>query len=245
MNALSQYGQLVSLALRQNRDEVAIIAVLQLVMTLGFVVGFGYFIQDISDRHALFLTTGTATNVLVTSALVSVPQVLSQSKAQGRLDYMLSLPISRDLYLPSMISYVAITTLPGMIFAIVFGAWYCDLSLSLDPLFLVVVPLTLFSMAGVGVAFGVLSPNPNLTNAISNLTIFYVLLFAPILIPKEQLPGLLRGLSTVLPTTYAAEAMRGALTDLAGTNLVRSIATLGAFAVASLTASAVSVRRRA
>ncbi len=244
MKALAQYFDLVSLALKQNRDEAIFIAVIQIMMTLGFVVGFGYFIDDISNRHALFLTTGTATNVLVTSSIVGLPQILSQSKRQGRLEYMLALPISRELYLASMVSYLAITTIPGMVLAVAFGAWYYDLSLALDPLIILVVPLTVVSMAGVGVAVGILSPNPNLTNAIANLTIFYVLLFAPILIPAEQLPGILRGLSTFLPTTYAADAMRGAATDLAGTHLLRSISVLAGFAVVSLGASAASVRRR-
>jgi ABC-2 type transport system permease protein len=244
MSSLRQYGQLVSVGLRQNRDEVAFIAVIQVAMTLGFVVGFGYFIHNVSERQALFLTTGTATNTLVTVALVGLPQILSQSKAQGRLDYFLALPISRELYLAAQVTYVVITALPGILFALVFGAWHYDLSLSIDPLVLAVVPLSMFSLAGVGVAIGVLSPHPNITNAFSNFAIFYVLLFAPILIPKEQLPALLQNVSTVLPTTYAADAMRGALTDLPGTHLVRSMTIMAGFTVVSLAASAVSVRRR-
>lgn len=244
MSLLRQYGQLVLLGLRQNRDEVVFIGVIQLVMTFGFVVGFGYFIHNVSERQALFLTTGTATNTLVTVALVGLPQILSQSKAQGRLDYLLSLPISRELYLAAQVTYVAITALPGVVFAVAFGAWHYGLSLSVDPLVLAVVPLCMLSLAGVGVAIGILSPHPNVTNAFSNLAIFYVLLFAPILIPREQLPALLRHIATVLPTTYAADAMRGALTDLPGTHLARSMAVMAGFTVVSLAASAVSVRRR-
>ncbi len=244
MRLVRQYGQLVLLGLRQNRDEAVFIGVIQLAMTFGFVVGFGYFIHDVSERQALFLTTGTATNTLVMVALVGLPQVLSQAKAQGRLDYLLSLPISRELYLAAQVTYVVITALPGVVFAVVFGAWHYDLSLSVDPLVVVVVPLSMLSLAGVGVAIGVLSPHPNVTNAFSNLAVFYVLLFAPILIPKEQLPALLRHLATVLPTTYAADAMRGALTDLQGTHLGRSMLVMAGFTVVSLGVSAVSVRKR-
>lgn len=244
MSALRQYAVLVLVGLRQNRDEVAFIAVIQLSLTLGFVVGFGYFIHDVSERQALFLTTGTATNTLVTVALTGLPQILSQAKAQGRLDYFLSLPISRELYLAAQVTQVAITALPGIVFAIVLGVWHYDLSLSVDPLVLLVVPLSMLSLAGVGVAIGVLSPHPNVTNAFSNLFVFYILLFAPILIPREQLPWLLRNVATVIPTTYAADAMRGALTDLPGTHLARSMAILAGFAVVSLAMSAAAVRKR-
>lgn len=245
MNALRQYGLLVHLAIRQNRDEVMFMVVLQVAMTLGFVIGFGYFIHDVSERQALYLTTGTATNTLITMALVGLPQILSQSKAVGRLEFMLALPISRELYLAAQVSYVAIMATPGITLAMLLGAWHYDLSLAPDPLLVVAIPLCVISLAGVGVAVGLLSPNPNLTNALSNLTIFYMLLFAPIMIPREQLPALLRGLSTFLPTTYAADAMRGALTDLPGTHLGRSIVVMCCFAAVSLGAGALSVRRRA
>jgi ABC-2 type transport system permease protein len=84
-----------------------------------------------------------------------------------------------------------------------------------------------------------------LTNAITQLLIFYVLLFAPVLIPKEQLPEALQALAVIFPTTYAADAIRATVTDLPGTHLARSLLLLAGFAVLSLAASSIVVRRRA
>ena len=82
------------------------------------------------------------------------------------------------------------------------------------------------------------------TNAITQLTIFYVVFFAPILLPKEQLPSLLEHVSTYMPTTYAADAMRASLTDLPGTNLGKDLAVLAAFATGSLALASTTIRRR-
>lgn len=244
MSRLRQYLDLVRLALLMNRQEAVFIAVIQVAMAVGFIVGFGYFIPGISERQALFLTTGTATNTAVTMALVGVPNMLSQGKAEGRLDYYLTLPVSRELFLLSQMTFVALTVIPGIAFTLGLGAWYYDLSLSLSPGVFAALPLAMASLAGAGIALGVLSPHPVLTNAVTNLTMFYVLLFAPILIPKDQLPALLQHTAIILPTTYAADAMRASLTSLEGTHLGRSLLVMAAYSLLSLGATAASIRKR-
>ena len=244
MSGLHQYVDLVRMTLRMNRREVLFIAFLQVVMSVGFIVGFGYFIPNISDRQALFLTTGTATNTAVTVALLGLPNTLSQGKAEGRLDYFLTLPISREIYLLAEVSYVALAALPGVVFTVALGFWYYDLPFVFQPAVLAALPLAITSLAGAGIALGLFLPYPVLTNALTNLIFFYVLLFAPILIPREQLPALLQHTATLLPTTYAADAVRASLTHLQGTHLARSLLVMAGFSVVSLGAASLSIRRR-
>lgn len=139
---------------------------------------------------------------------------------------------------------MALLSLPGTALAVVFGAWYYDLSLTVHPAVALVAILSVFSLAGVGVAMAVLSPFQQLTNMLTQLVIFYVLLFAPVLIPREYLPSLLQHVSTFLPPTYVADAMRGSLTDLPGTHLGRSLLVMAGFAALSLGACAAAFRRR-
>lgn len=244
MKWLRQYLDLVRMALLQNREELAFLMAMQVAMSFGFIFGFGYFIGDVSDRQALFLTTGTATNTTVTIALVGLPNVMSQGKVQGRLDYFLTLPISRELYLLGEVTYVALAASPGILFTLLLGWLHYGLEFSVQPWVLLALPLAMSSLAGAGIIVGVFSPHPMLTNIITNLTIFYVLLFAPVLIPRDQLPALLQHTATFLPTTYAADAVRGSLTSLEGTHLERSLLVLGGFSTVSLAAAAVSIRRR-
>ncbi len=244
MNAASQLFELTKLTLLSLRQGAVFVTMVQVVLTVGLVLGYGYLIPDISETAALYVTTGAATNATVTIALVVLPQFLAQAKQEGRMDFMLTLPISREVYLLSQVATTMILATPGTILAVAFGAWHYDLSLDVSPWLPVVIVLGIASLAGVGVTVVMLSSHFQVTNAITQLVIFYVVFFAPILLPKEQLPELLQTVSTVMPPTYAADAMRASLTDLPGTDLYRDLVVLSGFALVSLTLSAASIRRR-
>ncbi len=244
MSAVRQYRDLLGIQLRSMRDEVPMIAVIQIVLALGLVLGMGYLIPNISKSSATFLVTGTATQSFVTMGLVMLPQMMAQSKAEGRIEYFLTMPISREAYLLAIITVVAITALPGVAFTLAFGAWHYHLSLGFEPAFLLVMVLCVVSLAGVGVAMAMFSPHQQLVNATTQLIIFYVLFFAPVLLPASQLPDLLQHTAKVAPPTYAADGVRATLTDLPGTNLGKDLAVMSGFAVASIALSAFAIRRR-
>ncbi|MBI5948535.1 MAG: ABC transporter permease [Chloroflexi bacterium] len=244
MTPVRQYFDLLRIQYMMNRQMVAIISIIQAAMTVGLILGFGYYIPDINKTQALFLTVGAATQTVVTIGVIMLPQKLSQEKSEGLLDYFLTLPIGRENYLLAEVSFVALMTFPGTIFAVAFGAWHYDLSLSVNPVVIVAAVLAVFSLAGLGVAMPLLSPYQQLTNALTQLLTFYILLFSPVLMPKEQLPWLLQKVAVVMPPTYAADAMRASLTDLPGTHLARSLLVMAGFGAVFLGASAMSIRRR-
>lgn len=244
MTYLRQFVELVTLHLKILRSGIWFIIMVQVVLSMGMIFGFGYLIPNVSETTALYLTTGTATQAFVTVGLVMLPQFLSEAKTLGRFEYFLTLPISREVYLLAVVCVVAIMAIPGVVFAVALGTWHYDIPITFSPLVIPVALLTFLSLAGIGVAMAVLSPHQQLTNALTQLIIFYVIFFAPVIIPREQLPSLLNHISVVMPPTYAADAVRATLTELPGTHLGRSMAVLGVFAVASLTTSAAMVRRR-
>lgn len=245
MNFLRQYRELVAMQIRMSRADAIMIAVVNVAMTLGLVLGIGYIVPNISKVTATYITTGTATQTLVNVGLVMLPQMLSESKQVGRLDFLLTLPISREAYLLSQVTAVGLFALPGVAFAVAFGWWNYDLSFHVDPLVVVVAILAVLSLAGAGVAMAIISPHPQVTNAVTQLVIFYVLFFAPVLVPSEQLPWLLQKTALVMPPTYAADAVRATLTDLPGTHIARSLLVMSGFAAGSLALSAAMIRRRA
>ncbi len=244
MTWFTQYRDLVSMQLRSMRNELWFAAMIQVVLSVGLVIGFGFLIPDVSETTALFLVTGTATQAFVTIGLVMLPQLLAQAKEAGRIEYFLTLPISREAYLLALVTVVALMALPAVAFTVVLGAWHYDISFTFEPAFIAVALLAVFSLAGVGVAMAVYSPHQQVTNALTQLIIFYVLFFAPVLLPKEQLPELLQFTSNFAPPTYAADGVRATLTDLPGTHLARSLWVMSGFAAGSLVLSAVAMRRR-
>jgi len=244
VKAIRQYYDLVAMQMNSMRGDNVFIAILQVALSLGLVVGMGYLIPNISKPTAMFLVTGTATQAFVTTGLVMLPQMLSQAKADGRLEYFLTLPISREGYLLSQITMVAITSFPAVFFTVIFGAWHYDLSFSVNPGFALVMVLCVLSLAGVGVAMAMYIREPTVVNAVTQLIIFYVLFFSPVLLPAAQLPPALQFTSKLAPPTYAADGVRATLTDLPGTNLGKDLVLMSGFAAGSIALSAFAIRRR-
>ena len=104
--------------------------------------------------------------------------------------------------------------------------------------------LSVFSMAGLGVAMAVYSPHQQVTNALTQLLIFYVLFFSPVLVPRTQLPSVLANAAKAMPTTYSADAVRATITDLPGTHLGQSLVFMAAYSVISLALCSFAIRRR-
>jgi ABC-2 type transport system permease protein len=238
------YLELVRFQLLTNRNDIWFMGMIQVAFSVGFVLGFGYIIPDITKDTALFITIGSATQSIIMVALVGTPQMLAMAKAEGRLDYFMTLPISREAYLLAIATQIALVTLPGIIFAVVLGWLRYDLTLSIDVAVVAVVPLAMLSLAGAGIAMAILVPHQQLTNALTQLLIFYVIFFAPVLLPKEQLPEFLQFTAKLLPPSYAADGMRATLTDLPGTQLGQSLAAMAGFSALSLGAASLAVRRR-
>jgi ABC-2 type transport system permease protein len=87
--------------------------------------------------------------------------------------------------------------------------------------------MTSFSLASLGMAVGSLVKSVGMIEAITNLLTFVVLLGAPVFIPKESLPRALQVFGYALPPTYAARALRSALTGRIDTAFFADAAVLG------------------
>jgi len=244
MKGFRDYAELVRFQLLTNRNEMWFFGLIQVAFSVGFVLGFGYIIPDITKDTALFITIGSATQSIIMVGLVGLPQMLAMAKAEGRLDYFMTLPISREAYLLAMVTQVAIMSLPGIVFAVALGWLRYDLDISVQAAVLAVVPLAIMSLAGAGIAMAVLIPHQQLTNMMTQLLIFYVIFFAPVLLPKEQLPEALQFTAKFLPPSYVADAMRATMTNLPGTQLGQSLLAMAGFSLLALGAASAAVRHR-
>jgi ABC-2 type transport system permease protein len=239
-----QFAILADVQVRSMRNDFWFVMVLQVSFSLGLVLGLGYMVPDISKETATYLTIGAATQTFVTVGLVMLPNFISEAKQDGRLEYFLTLPIGREAYVFSMLAVVAAMALPGVVVTLVLGWARYGIGYSVDPTVVVVGLLSMLSLSGVGVALAMVSPHQQVTNSFTNLIIFYVLFFAPVLVPSSQLPWVLQKTALVMPPTYAADGMRATLTHLPGTHLGESLVVMAGFAVASVVLSAVMIRRQ-
>lgn len=216
----------------------------QLFTGVGTVIGLGFFLPEIDPMSALFLATGAPTLTLVTLGLVLVPQMVADAKAKGSFDYMWSLPIPRLAFLAADLTIWILVVLPGVFLALLVGALRYDFTLSVSPLAVPAFLLVILMATGIGYAIAHLSPRAELVTVITNFIIFCLFLFSPINFPVERLPNWLATIHKALPVKYAADAVRGTLTDLPIEGLGQAFLVLALWCLFGLGLTYVVVTRR-
>jgi len=195
-----------------KRPLLAITAAIEIAIALAVVVGMSFLFTEIDPLTARFLTTGAATIILLTIGIVLVPQIVAMGRTEGTFEYMWSLPIPRMVYMAADATIWVLLSLPGMVLALVIGAAYYDFGLEVSALVVPAVLLIAATGISIGSAFSHAVPRPEIAHLISQVNIFFVLLFSPINYPIERLPGWFQAVHEVLPMKYMADLMRGTLT---------------------------------
>ena len=238
------YRMMVRWELTALRLVLPVAAMVQILSGAGFVLALGLFFGQVPPRAALFVSTGVLVITLVTIGLVLGPQLIAQQKAEQTYEFLWSLPVPRTTAALAWVTTNLILGLPGMAVALVVALLRYDLDLHVSPAVLPAVLLTLFTGTMIGYAAAHALGNPLLIAAITQLLIFVIIGFSPINFPADQLPGWLAAVHRWLPLAPMADTVRAGLTEGVITNVTRSYLVLGAWAAASLGATALVLGRR-
>jgi len=240
---LRSYFLMLKWVFLNNRTWLSLNLAVQIGIAFGFVYGMSFFYPAITPDIAKYLTTGAPTIILLTVGLVMGPQIIAMMRQEGTFDYIWSLPVPRMAHVAADATNMFGSTLPGIALAVVLGAMHFDFALNISPL--IVPAVFLISMCGtfVGYSMAFAVPKPMMVNVITQIIIFIVMMFSPVMYPVSQLPGWLQAIHKVLPIQYMADLMRGTLTDLP-VNLARAFAITGAWCVAGFVLTNLMVRRR-
>lgn len=215
----------------------------QIGIAIAFIYGISFFYPQITPSIAKYLTTGAPTIIMTTVGLVMAPQIIASARLEGTFDYIWSLPIPRMVHIAAEASVLFATTLPGIALAVVLGAFHFDFGLSISPLLIPAVILIAGCGTFIGYTIAFAVPKPMMVNVITQIIVFLVMMFSPVMYPAEQLPGWLQAVHQVLPIKYMAFLMRGTLTDL-NVNLGLSFAVVGGWSLAGFISTNLLVNRR-
>jgi ABC-2 type transport system permease protein len=221
-----------------------LIVVIQAMLAAGIIIGFGFLIPGITPDSALFLSSGAPTILLLTIGLVIVPQGVSRARASGALDYQRALPVARPLLL--LVDLVVWTgvALPGVAIGLLVAWLHYDLTYSLDWPLLVLASLLVTTMAtALGYAIAVSLP-AMLAQLVSQVLVFFVLLFSPITFPASQLPDWFQALHRLLPIEAAADLLRAGIASHAFTATGRDLLVLTLWTVLGLVITTRALMRR-
>ncbi|HSM33000.1 MAG TPA: ABC transporter permease [Anaerolineae bacterium] len=244
MHLLRSYSLLVRWQALRLKSFLPLAIVVQVLFALGIVAGYPLLFPQIDELTILFLATGAPSIALITMGLVALPQVVSQAKLQGTLDYMRSLPVPRMVYLLADLTVWLLIVLPGVAFAVALGAWVFDLALSVSLAIIPAVLLVATTAAAVGYAMASLLP-PMIAMLLTQVLVVGVLMFSPINFPAERLPEWLQSVHAVLPVQAMGEVIRGSLATDTFPLATGSFVLLMGWCAVSLGLSYLALRRRA
>jgi len=241
--ALRSYGLMLKWQVLSSKPLLPLEAAVQVMIAAGFVIGISFLYPDVTPTTARFLTTGAPTLILLMTGLVLAPQIVAMARTEGTFDYIWSLPVPRMVYIAADATVWVLVSLPGVILALVIGAVYHNFSLEISPL--VVPALLLIALTGIFVGYSIAhgAPRPQLAHLATQIIVFLVMIFSPVIYPIEQLPGWLATLHRGLPIKYMADLSRGTLTDL-DVNLGLAFAVVGAWCLAGFILTYILVHRR-
>lgn len=229
--------------LRRRRLLPTIVAI-QVALSVGVVYGMAFLLPDIDSRSAVYLSTGAPTLTILILGLTVVPQEVAQAKLTGRLDWFSTLPVPRLAPLASEITFWLLAALPGTVLALLVSAYRFDFGLDVHAAVVPAMLLVTATAAAIGYGIASASP-PQATQQIASFVSIGVLLFSPVSLPAEQLPGGLQAVHSVLPVESMADIVRWSLTGQYVEDVARAFLLVTVWCVAALLLSArVATRRR-
>lgn len=242
MSTFRSYRLLTTWQLEAVIVPMLVLMPVQFLLSGLLAIGLGFIAPEIDAQTARYLATGAPTVSILLVGMVVLPQQQSNEKASGADAFYRTLPASAPVRLAAQLTPHLITALPGALLALVVAAWHFDFPLHPSPLALAAFMTIALTGAAIGNVIAVISPHPIVTTVITNIALFFVMLFSPINFPIERLPGWLQAAHEVLPVAPMAELARSTLVGTATS--VTDWLHVGAWAIGSFIASAAASARR-
>jgi ABC-2 type transport system permease protein len=237
------YFLMVKWVFLSNRPWLMMNLVVQICIAVAFIFGMSYFHGEITPVIAKFLTTGAPTLIFMTVGMVMVPQIVAQMRTEGTFEYIWSLPVPRMGHIAADATNMFGSMIPGIVLSVFLGAVYFDFSLNISWLVIPAIFLVASCSTFLGYTLSFAIPKPMMVNVITQIIIFIVMMFSPVLYPADNLPGWIQDIHRVLPIQYMADLIRGTITDIP-VNLGRAFAIVGGWFVVGFFTTYMLVRRR-
>lgn len=218
--------------------------IVQTMLAVGIVIGFGFLTPIDAPGVALFLATGAPTVLLLTTGLVLVPQVVGTLKQEGSYDWFRALPAPRSAYLFADIVMWTVISLPGIVLALIVAALRYDLNLVPTAWAAPVAVLVAATAAVVGYAIATALP-PRIAQLTTQVLVFVILLFSPITFSPDVLPDWLAAAHQWLPMEPMAELVRAQLAPEVFSVDLRQVLTVAGWGVGASALTLALMSRRA
>lgn len=243
-NLWRSYRAMLRFEITNLRLFLVVTLVVQTLVGAGMGIMYGLFLGDLSPASQTFLVSGIPTLALFPLGFVLVPSVIADHRFAETYDYIWSLPVPRLASAAATFTIFAGLSLPGVVVAVGLSCWVYGVTLTPS---LMIVPATALAAAmatSVGYALGHSVRNPRMINPVTNLLVFLVLMFSPIVVPIEQFPAWLGAVHHLLPFWHMANVLRDGLTSGLVDHITMSYTVLTVWLIAAWGATSWAISHR-
>ena len=238
------YRSLLHWHLASLRIWLALLVAVQALSGVGFVLGISLFFKHVPASAAVFVSTGVPVINLLLVGLILGPQLVADQKVRGGYEYLRVLPVSRPVDALAWYTVCLAGGVPAMVVSLGAGVLRYNLDLRISPAVIPAVALTSFTATMFGYALAHAISQPMATRLVTQLLVFLVFGFAPILFPITQMPRWLGTLNWWFPFRHMADVMRAALVPGPHPVLATSYIVLGVWSVACAALAGRALARR-
>lgn len=182
-----------------------------------------------------YVVVAIAFNMFLFSTIYYVGEILDRERIRGTLPSLFLTPTSRFSWMAGYAAAGLIETLGRVVVVLLAGMLLFDVRLDPNiPALLVVFPLYLLSLSGLGLVLSGIGLLIKRANSLSNLISPLVLLVGGVYVPVDDLPTWLRIIARMLPLGYGMDALTAITNEHASLSDVwSSVLPLAFFAVVS------------
>lgn len=241
---LAGYRGMLRYELGNLRAYIVLAAVIQLLMGAGMAFMYGFYLGELPAEARAFLVSGIPALAIIPVGFLMVPNAIMQHKLRGSYEFLSSLPVPRSSAAAATFTIFTALALPGAVLSLWIAAARYDVALHVSWTIIPACALASLMATSVGFGFAHAIRDPRVTNLLTNLLVFFVLLFSPIVVPIEQFPDWLAAVHRALPFYNMAVVIRGGLTEgIVGSQLA-PYAVLGAWTLVFWVIAGLAVARR-
>lgn len=201
------------------------------ITPLFSILGLGVFARDSGPEALAYVLTGNVVVSLMFGNMGNVESHFSFMRSQGVLDYFAALPVRRYALILAVVLSFLLFSLPSLVATVLLGSLILGLRVTPRPLLLLVVPLCVISMSGIGALIGCSVRHPSQGGAINLLVTLVMTALGPVIIPADRLPSVMSALGRLSPATYAASAFRQVLLGPVTGRIIVDLAVLAGMSV--------------
>lgn len=221
--------------IKQQASLIVVTTLFSMIIPLGVILMISLMPVVINNETAIIYISGNIVTSISNLCITTLAQLLIGARARNGFEHMATLPIFKYSPLIGMFFSSAISTIPSLIIMPIIGMYLLDATIYWNPWLILIIVMTIITMAGIGAVIGTCSDNYEVSHTVAFVSMFFVMFGTPVYYSMESLPSAIQIFQRLLPFSYSLEAMRYLMANNSPNGMViRNTIILGGFMLLSI-----------